>query len=68
MDDIRTGGPAVPDKPTRPWKTHQAARWSGMSERQLLQLARDGVIPGRKIGGVWYFSPRRLAEIFDVEI
>lgn len=60
--------PITPKKPMRPWHTHEAAHWSGMSERQLLQLAREGIIPGRKVGGVWYFSPSRLAEYFDVDL
>lgn len=52
----------------RPWRTHEAARWSGMSERKLLEFAREGVIPARKVGGVWYFSPQKLAEFFGVSL
>lgn len=55
-------------KRLRPWRTHEAAKWCGMSERHLLEFAREGVIPARKIGGVWYFSPQRLSEFFDVPI
>lgn len=55
-------------EPIRPWRTHEAAKWCGMSERQLLEFAREGVIPARKVGGVWYFSPQRLAKFFDVEL
>ena len=52
----------------RPWHTKDAARWAGMSERKLLEFARDGVIPAKKIGGVWYFSPQKLADFFDVSL
>lgn len=55
-------------KPTRPWHTREAAKWCGMSERRLLEFAREGIIPARKVGGVWYFSPQKLAEFFDVAI
>lgn len=51
---------------SRPWRTHEAAEWSGMSERKLLDLAREGILPAKKVGGTWYFSPDRLAEFFDV--
>lgn len=51
---------------SRPWRTHEAAEWSGMSERKLLDLAREGILPAKKVGGIWYFSPDRLAEFFDV--
>lgn len=43
-------------------------KWCGMSERRLLEFAREGVIPARKIGGVWYFSPQKLAAFFDVSL
>ena len=56
------------DRYNRPWRTHEAAAWTGMSERQLLEFARMGVIPAKKIGGTWYFAPKRLAEFFDVEL
>lgn len=51
----------------RPLHTREAARWAGMSERQLLEFARAGVIPAKKIGGCWFFSPTKLAEFFGVD-
>lgn len=66
-EQLSTGAAKDEAKRHRPWHTREAALWSGMSERQLLQLAREGIIPGKKIGGVWFFSPTRLAEFFDVD-
>ena len=54
--------------PKRPWKTGEAASWLGLSDRYLLQLVHDGVVPARKAGGVWYFDPRQLAEFAGIDI
>ena len=40
---------------------------TGMSRRYLLDLARQGIMPARKIGGTWFFSRAKLAEFFSVE-
>lgn len=66
--DAKTMGASSGTKGIRPWRTHEAAKWCGMSERRLLEFAREGVIPARKIGGVWYFSPQKLAAFFDVSL
>ena len=67
MDQKMTGA-LISTKSNRPWRTPEAARWCGMSERRLLEFAREGVIPARKVGGVWYFSPQKLAEFFGVSL
>lgn len=70
MEKMDTAKIARQDRrPTlRPWRSHEAAEWSGMSERKLLQLAREGILPARKVGGIWYFSPDKLAAFFDVNL
>lgn len=52
----------------RPWSTSEVSAWSGMCERMVLQYARDGVLPGRKVGQVWYFNPKKVAEFFGFEL
>lgn len=64
--------PCVPGKTISvdhevPWRVEDVMAWTGMSRRYLLDLARQGVMPGRKIGGVWFFSPTKLAKFFGVE-
>lgn len=48
-----------------PFRTRAAAEWMGVSEKQLLDFARAGLI-GRKVGSVWFFSQRELAEFCGV--
>ena len=50
----------------RPFRTHEAAEWMGISERQLLTFARAGLL-GKKVGGVWLFSQKQLAQFAGVE-
>lgn len=52
----------------RPWNTSEVSAWSGMCERMVLQYARDGVLPGRKVGQVWYSNPKKVAEFFGFEL
>jgi excisionase family DNA binding protein len=40
----------------------QAAEYLQVPERILLAKAREGVIPGAKIGRIWRFSQRQLLE------
>ena len=57
----RTNSPEVP------WRIEDVMAWTGMSRRYLLDLARQGLMPGRKIGGTWFFSRKKLARFFGVE-
>ena len=50
----------------RPFKTHEAAMWMGIPERQLLTFARAGMI-GKKVGGIWLFPQKQLAQFAGVE-
>ena len=50
-----------------PLRSSAAAQWLGISERQLLKLARQGIIPGKKAGGIWLFSQKKLAEFAGVD-
>lgn len=49
----------------RPFRTRAAAAWLGISERQLLQFARAGAL-GKKVGNLWLFNQRELAEFAGV--
>lgn len=40
----------------RPFHTREAAAWLGLSERSVLELARKGILQGKKVGHVWLFS------------
>jgi excisionase family DNA binding protein len=40
----------------------EAAEFLGFAPYTIREKARDGQIPGRKIGGEWRFSRRRLLE------
>lgn len=59
--------PIANRQPERPWRTCEAAAWAGTSERYLLDLARAGILPAKKISGTWWFSPSKLAEFFGVD-
>lgn len=54
-------------KPEGPWRVEDVMEWTGMSRRYLLDLARQGIMPARKIGGTWFFSHAKLAEFFGVK-
>lgn len=51
----------------RPLRSSAAAEWLGISERQLLKLARQGIVPAKKAGGIWLFSQKKLAEFAGVD-
>ncbi|MFP3881928.1 MAG: helix-turn-helix domain-containing protein [Actinomycetota bacterium] len=43
----------------------EAARLLKLSKKTLLRLARDGTIPGNKIGRVWRFRRSQLLDILS---
>ena len=43
----------------------EAARFLKLSKKTLLRLARDGTIPGNKIGRVWRFRRSQLLDILS---
>ena len=45
---------------SRPWTVKDVAYFLGCSSRHAYQLARDGLLPGRKVGGRWYFDPAKV--------
>ena len=48
--------------PDRLMTADEAADFCRCSREHLLRHARDGVIPGRKLGQLWVFSARALDE------
>lgn len=40
----------------------QAAEFLGVGERTIRQAARDGTLPGKRIGRAWRFSRRALLD------
>lgn len=59
--------PSTNRQPERPWRTCEAAAWAGTSECYLLDLARAGILPAKKISSTWWFSPSKLAKFFGVD-
>lgn len=53
---------------SRPVRAEDVASYLGKSAKEVRRLAREGKIPGRKVGGVWYFNPRRIAEMVGCEV
>ncbi len=51
----------------RPLTPEEAAEYLKVSKRTLLDLARRGQIPGRKIGNRWRFSPTQLAGFMGID-
>ena len=45
----------------------ETAEFLGFAPYTIREKARDGEIPGRKIGGEWRFSRRRLLEWLEEE-
>lgn len=43
----------------------EAARLLKLSKKTVLRLARDGTIPGNKIGRVWRFRRSQLLDILS---
>lgn len=64
---ITTDGRERKGAPEAPWRIEDVEAWTGMSRRYLLDLARQGIMPAKKIGGVWFFSPSKLAEFFGIK-
>lgn len=52
----------------RPFRTREAAAWLGLSERSVLELARKGILQGKKVGHVWLFSQEAVAKLAGVPI
>lgn len=52
--------------PEAPWKVEELMAWTGMSRRYLLDLARQGILPARRVGRTWFFSPSKVADFFGV--
>lgn len=52
----------------RPFHTREAAAWLGLSERSVLDLARKGILKGKKVGHVWLFSQEAVAKLAGVPI
>ena len=46
----------------------EAAEYLRLSQRTLLRLLREGRIPGRKIGGQWRLTERRLTEYVEARV
>lgn len=44
-----------------------AAKALGLTPREIYYLLDQGLIPGRKIGGRWYFSRHELFDSFGAE-
>ena len=40
----------------------EAAQYLKVSKSTIYRLAQKGILPGRKVGGSWRFSRRRLYE------
>lgn len=51
-----------------PFRTSEAAVWLGLSERKVLELARKGVLKGKKVGHIWLFSQEAVANLAGVPI
>ena len=49
-----------------PWRVADVARYLGYSERYTYQLARDGVLPGKKVRGRWFFDPKKIRDYAGV--
>lgn len=45
------------------WGTSEAASFLDCSETQLLKLAKNGTVPGIKLGAEWKFSSIKLFEL-----
>lgn len=44
------------------WNIQQVARLLGLSDRTVYQMARDGRLPARRIGGRWRFRPEEVEQ------
>ncbi len=50
----------------RPFRSDAAAEWLGISKRHLGELTRQGLIPAKKFGGIWFYSQQELAKFVGV--
>ena len=57
----------IPLPDNRPWTAKEAAAFLGFSPRYVYQLARDGVLPAKKRGRKWFFSPSALRDWVGME-
>ena len=46
----------------RLWNTKTCAAYLGYSTRYVYRLAREGILPARKRGARWFFSPSEVRE------
>lgn len=53
--------------PEAPWKVEEVMLFTGMSRRYILDLARAGLLPARKISRTWFFSPSKVAAFFGTK-
>ena len=51
----------------RPIKTHDVARYMGISEQSVLRMVRLGKLPAKRAGGHYYYDPRKIAEICGID-
>lgn len=49
------------------WGAEAIGKAVGLSERQAKHILSQGEIPGRKVGGRWVASRRKLREHFEEE-
>lgn len=56
-----------PEAPEAPWKVEEVMLFTGMSRRYILDLARAGLLPARKISRTWFFSPSKVAAFFGTK-
>lgn len=47
----------------KPMRTDEVADYLGKSKKAVRRLAREGAIPGRKVGKEWYFNRRQIASL-----
>ncbi len=60
--DARKGGTVDSVREKEVLNVEEAAEFLGFAPYTIREKAREGQIPGRKIGGEWRFSRRRLLE------
>ena len=55
------------EKRSRLLTAEEVAEWVGMHPESIRRSAREGRLPGRKVGGEWRFRPEDLDAIFGDE-
>ena len=43
-----------------PWTAEEVSYVLGFSLRYVYELARDGVLPAKKVGRRWFFDPKKV--------